>query len=85
MSDDLLLILEDAQDNMQKALSHLEAELVRIRAGKANPQMLEGLTVDYYGTPTVLNQVGNVSVVDARTLTIHGLHYILARYGGARR
>jgi ribosome recycling factor len=65
-----MLILEDAQDNMQKALSHLEAELVRIRAGKANPQMLEGLTVDYYGTPTVLNQVGNVSVVDARTLTI---------------
>ena len=70
MSDDIMLILEDAQDNMQKALSHLEAELVRIRAGKANPQMLEGLTVDYYGTPTVLNQVGNVSVVDARTLTI---------------
>src|ERR1700730_8631306 len=70
MSDDLMLILEDAQDNMQKALSHLEAELVRIRAGKANPQMLEGLTVDYYGTPTVLNQVGNVSVMDSRTLTI---------------
>jgi len=70
MSDDLLLILEDAQDNMQKALNHLESELIRIRAGKANPQMLEGLTVDYYGTPTVLNQVGNVSVMDARTLTI---------------
>jgi ribosome recycling factor len=70
MSDDLLLILEDAQDSMQKALSHLESELVRIRAGKANPQMLEGLTVDYYGSPTILNQVGNVSVMDARTLTI---------------
>jgi ribosome recycling factor len=70
MSDDLLLILEDAQDNMQKAINHLESELIRIRAGKANPQMLEGLTVDYYGTPTVLNQVGNVSVMDARTLTI---------------
>lgn len=55
---------------MQKALSHLETELVRIRAGKANPQMLEGLTVDYYGTLTALNQVGNVSVMDARTLTI---------------
>jgi ribosome recycling factor len=70
MSDDLLLILEDAQDSMQKALNHLESELVRIRAGKANPQMLDGLTVDYYGTPTILNQVGNVSVMDARTLTI---------------
>lgn len=70
MSDDLALILEDAQDNMQKAINHLETELIKIRAGKANPQMLEGLTVDYYGSPTPLNQVGNVSVMDARTLTI---------------
>ncbi len=70
MSDDLELILEDARDSMQKALNHLESELIKIRAGKASPQMLEGLTVDYYGTPTVLNQVGNVSVMDARTLTI---------------
>jgi ribosome recycling factor len=70
MSDDLELILEDARDSMQKALHHLESELIKIRAGKASPQMLEGLTVDYYGSPTVLNQVGNVSVMDARTLTI---------------
>lgn len=70
MSDDVTLILEDAQDSMQKALNHLEIELIRIRAGKASPQMLEGLTVDYYGSPTPLNQVGNVSIVDARTLTI---------------
>jgi ribosome recycling factor len=70
MSDDLELILEDARDSMQKALNHLETELIKIRAGKASPQMLEGLTVDYYGSPTVLNQVGNVSVMDARTLTI---------------
>jgi ribosome recycling factor len=70
MSDDLLLILEDAQDLMQKALAHLESELVKIRAGKANPQMLDGLTVDYYGSPTTINQVANVSVMDARTLTI---------------
>jgi ribosome recycling factor len=70
MSDDLAFILEDARETMQKALNHLETELIRIRAGKANPQMLEGLTVDYYGSPTVLNQVGNVSVIDSRTLTI---------------
>jgi ribosome recycling factor len=70
MSDDLELILEDTRDNMKKALSHLETELIKIRAGKASPQMLEGLTVDYYGSPTLLNQVGNVSVMDARTLTI---------------
>lgn len=70
MSDDLELILEDARDNMKKALNHLESELIKIRAGKASPQMLEGLTVDYYGSPTLLNQVGNISATDARTLTI---------------
>ena len=70
MSDDLELILEEARDSMKKALNHLETELVKIRAGKASPQMLEGLTVDYYGSPTVLNQVANISVMDARTLTI---------------
>jgi ribosome recycling factor len=70
MSDDLELILEETRDSMKKALNHLESELVKIRAGKASPQMLEGLTVDYYGSPTILSQVGNVSVMDARTLTI---------------
>jgi ribosome recycling factor len=70
MSDDLLFVLEDAQDLMKKALGHLESELVRIRAGKANPQMLDGLTVDYYGSATTISQVANVSVMDARTLTI---------------
>jgi ribosome recycling factor len=70
MSEDLEFILEETRDSMKKALDHLETELIKIRAGKANPQMLEGLTVDYYGSPTVLNQVSNVSVMDARTLTI---------------
>jgi ribosome recycling factor len=70
MSDDVLLVLETAEESMEKAISHLESELVKIRAGKANPQMLEGITVDYYGTPTPLNQIGNVTVADARTLTI---------------
>src|ERR1700729_4013623 len=70
MSDDLEFILEDTRDGMKKALNHLESELVKIRAGKANPQMLEGLTVDYYGSPTIISQVSNVSVMDARTLTI---------------
>ena len=70
MSDDLEFILEEARDGMKKALDHLENELIRIRAGKANPQMLDGLSVDYYGAATALNQVANVSVMDARTLTI---------------
>ena len=55
---------------MQKAISHLEVELTKIRAGKANPQMLDGIVVDYYGTPTPINQVGNISVMDARTISI---------------
>lgn len=55
---------------MSKAISHLEAELVKIRAGRATPQMFDGLVVDYYGSPTPINQVGNISVADARTLTI---------------
>lgn len=70
MSDELDFILEEAKDSMMKAIDHLENELIRIRAGKANPQMLEGVQVDYYGTPTVINQVANVSAMDARTLTI---------------
>lgn len=70
MSDDLDFILEDTQDLMEKAISHLEAELVKIRAGKASPQMLEGIMVDYYGSVTPISQVGNISVLDARTISI---------------
>ena len=70
MSEDVQLTLELAEDSMNKAISHLEAELVKIRAGKANPQMLDGIVVDYYGTPTAINQVGNISVLDARTISI---------------
>ena len=55
---------------MNKAITHLEVELVKVRAGKANPNIVDGLVVDYYGTPTPINQVGNISVADARTLTI---------------
>jgi ribosome recycling factor len=55
---------------MLKAINHLEQELIKIRAGKASPQMLDGLVVDYYGNPTPINQVGNISTLDARTLTI---------------
>jgi ribosome recycling factor len=70
MSDELNIIQELAQENMDKAISHLETELVKVRAGKANPNMVDGIVVDYYGTPTPINQVGNISVADARTLTI---------------
>ncbi|MBC9911335.1 ribosome recycling factor [Chitinophaga varians] len=70
MQDDLTLILDDAGDSMKKAIGHLEQELTKVRAGKANPQILDGITVDYYGAPTPLSQVANVSIADARTLTI---------------
>ncbi len=70
MSDELNIITESAQENMEKAINHLEAELVKVRAGKANPSLVDGIVVDYYGTPTLISQVGNVSVADARTLTI---------------
>lgn len=69
-TEDVSSIIKTAEDSMKKAINHLEAELTKIRAGKANPQMLDGIMVDYYGSPTPLNQVGNVSVLDARTLTI---------------
>src|SRR5437763_14105749 len=69
-AEDVELTLELAEDSMKKAISHLEAELTKIRAGKANPQMLDGIVVDYYGSPTPINQVGNISVLDARTISI---------------
>jgi ribosome recycling factor len=70
MSEDIQLTKELAEDSMQKAIAHLEAELAKIRAGKANPQMLDGISVDYYGSATLINQVANISVLDARTLSI---------------
>jgi ribosome recycling factor len=69
-AEDVSATIELAEDSMKKAINHLEAELIKIRAGKANPQMLEGIMVDYYGSPTPLSQVGNISIMDARTLTI---------------
>ena len=70
MSEDLSLIMDDAEEHMKKAIQHLEIELVKIRAGRANPNMLDGIVVDYYGSPTPIGQIGNISVADARTLTI---------------
>jgi ribosome recycling factor len=70
MSDELNIIQESVQENMDRAISHLETELVKVRAGKANPNLVDGIVVDYYGSPTPISQVGNISVADARTLTI---------------
>ncbi|HMC86786.1 MAG TPA: ribosome recycling factor [Chitinophagaceae bacterium] len=70
MSEALDKILANTEDTMKKAVNHLEAELVKVRAGKANPNMLDGIVVDYYGNPTPINQIGNISVLDARTISI---------------
>ena len=70
MTDDLVGVLDEGAISMKKAIDHFEAELIKIRAGKASPNMLDGIVVDYYGNPTPIGQVGNLSVMDARTLTI---------------
>ena len=70
MAEDISSIVATAEDHMTKAITHLETELVKIRAGKATPQILDGIVVDYYGSPTPINQVGNINVMDARTLSI---------------
>jgi ribosome recycling factor len=68
--EEINFIIDSAEESMQKAVSHLEKELVKIRAGKATPNMVSGVMVDYYGSKTPLNQVGNVNTPDARTITI---------------
>src|SRR3954465_9897751 len=70
MSEELEFIIEEAEDSMKKAISFLEVELGKIRAGKANPGMLDGITVEYYGSPTPINQVANINIMDARTISI---------------
>ena len=70
MNEEVELVLEVADEKMQNAISHLEKSLLKIRAGKANPSMLNGVFVDYYGVNTPLNQVANVGTSDARTIVI---------------
>ncbi|HPE98654.1 MAG: ribosome recycling factor [Chitinophagales bacterium] len=70
LMEELDLIKGMAEEHMQKAVHHLEAELVKVRAGRANASMLEGVKVDYYGTHTPVQQVANISTPDARTIAI---------------
>ena len=68
--EEIDFILETAEENMLNVISHLEKELLNIRAGKANPIMLSSVVVDYYGSKTPLSQVANISTPDSKTLTI---------------
>ncbi|MEX2512338.1 MAG: ribosome recycling factor [Cyclobacteriaceae bacterium] len=68
--EEIQLNLEEAKSLMQKAVAHTAAELVKIRAGKAMPNFLDGVIVSYYGTPTPIQQVASITTPDARTLAI---------------
>lgn len=68
--EELELYLDEAKDLMNKALNHVAAELTKIRAGKANPSMLDGIMVPYYGATSPLNQVSSMTTPDARTIFI---------------
>ncbi|MFT4660226.1 MAG: ribosome recycling factor [Patiriisocius sp.] len=70
MTEEINLILDMTKENMDSSMTHLDKELRSIRAGKANPSMLETVKVDYYGTATPLSQVANVNTPDGRTLSI---------------
>jgi ribosome recycling factor len=70
MNEEVELILEDTEEKMQRALKHLDTELSKIRAGRANVHMLDGISVNYYGTPTPLQQISNINTPDPRTLAI---------------
>lgn len=70
MNEEIQMVYEMTKERMEKSLEHLENELSRIRAGKANVHILDGILVDYYGNPTPLNQVSNISTPDAKTIMI---------------
>jgi ribosome recycling factor len=70
MTEEINFIIDTAKEHMDGSIAHLEKEFLNIRAGKATPQMLGGVFVDYYGSQTALSQVANINVPDARTITV---------------
>ncbi|HIE15669.1 MAG TPA: ribosome recycling factor [Bacteroidales bacterium] len=70
MDEELTLLFEDAEERIEKALNHLKNELLKLRAGKADIHILDGVMVDYYGTLTPLTQVSNINTPDPRTISI---------------
>ena len=70
MNEDIKMVLEMTKDSMDKAVSHLDDTLAHIRAGKADIRTIDGVSVDYYGSQTPLEQVSNISTPDARTIKI---------------
>ena len=70
MNEEINFCLDLAREQMQESLNHLEISLSKIRAGKASPQMLRAVVVDYYGSVTPLTQMSNVTTPDSQTITI---------------
>lgn len=70
MNEELKIIFDLTRESMANAISHLEKKLLNIRAGKANPNMLINVFVDYYGNKTPINQVANINTPDGKTLII---------------
>lgn len=68
--EEIQFYLDEANESMQKSVKHTESELLKIRAGKAMPNMLDGILVDYYGTKTPIAQVAAINTPDARTISI---------------
>jgi ribosome recycling factor len=70
MNEEIKFYTDEAKEQMQQAITHLENELAKVRAGKANPKILNDVLVDYYGTPTPLTQVANITAPDPRTISV---------------
>ncbi|MDG1252518.1 MAG: ribosome recycling factor [Schleiferiaceae bacterium] len=70
MEEEIEFLLDSVKEDMDKPMSHLDKALLKLRAGRANPSMLEGLTVEYYGSLVKLSQVANINTPDARTLFV---------------
>jgi ribosome recycling factor len=70
MNEEVRFILDETEESMQGAISHLEREFHKIRAGKASPAMLEGVRVDYYGTMSPIDQISNINTPDPRQIIV---------------
>jgi ribosome recycling factor len=70
MTEELQMIYDEFKNSNNRSISHLDSELTKIRAGKATPSMLSSVMVDYYGSPTPIQQVANITTMDARTITV---------------
>lgn len=70
MTEESQIVLQEAEENMEKSIHHLEKEFQKLRAGKASPQMLEGVKIDYYGTLTPIEQTANINTPDPRQIIV---------------